>query len=487
MRQSASAPVTASRTLAFPLAAATALAAMLLALVLRIDGARGELWIDEVWTLNLLKGVTGIGDIVWGINHDNNHILNSMWLHLLGADASTVARRALSILFGTLSAGAAFAIGLRRGMAEAITAGLLFAVAYPMVYFGSEARGYAGLILFALVAILIRERELATPSRRNRILLAGALGLAVLSQFIALAVVALLGAWTAWLTWRRARSLRAAERATLAIFLPTLVILLAIGAAILFGALRQNFSVGNIEHAGLSGARHGYGSLVALLFGIPPEVPAWVGFAILAAVLVLAILLWRRGGNDRLALYAAGILGLPVLMIAAGLPNLDMPRYFLPAGILLMLLLADLFGTAWRRGGAERAVATLALAAILAGNCFALGEFHEHRRSHFGEALALMAENTPPGRPVVYAADHDFRVSMMVNFIAPSRDLATTHVPGTRWCATPPDWLLYDPARVARETFRYEGAGCSLGFERLASWPGWGLSDSDVAVARRVR
>jgi hypothetical protein len=480
-------PGSPGRSLALPLAAAAVVAALLLALVLRLEGARGELWIDEVWTLKLLEGVSSIGGVVWGINHDNNHILNSMWLYLLGPDASTFPRRALSILFGSLSAGAAFAIGARRGMAEAFAAGILFAVAYPMVYFGSEARGYAGLILFALVAILILEREFSAPTQRHRVLLAAALAFAVLSQFIALAIVALLGFWTAWRAWRATRSFRQAEQATFSTFLPTLALMLLIGAAILFGATREGFQVGNVEAAGFFGALRGYGGLLSHLLGIPPSLPATLGLVPLAGALALAVALWRRESNPRVPLYVAGLAGLPAAMIAAGLPNLDLPRYFLPSGILFLLLVADLFGEAWRQRGAARAASIIALAAILVGNAFALGNFYEHRRSHFGEALALMAENAPTGRPIVYAADHDFRASTMVSFLASPRGLATTLVPDTQWCATPPDWLLYDPRRLGgRDAFRYEEKDCSLGFERLASWPGWGLSGPDLAVARRV-
>jgi hypothetical protein len=370
-----------------------------------------------------------------------------------------------------------------------VSAGLLFAVAYPMVYFGSEARGYAGLIFFALLAILILEREFAAPSRRNRLLLAIALALAVLSQFIALAIVALLGVWTAWRAWRATKSIRQAEQAALSTFLPTLALLLLIGAAVILGAVREGFEVGNVAAAGFLGGLGGYGGLVSLLLGILPEISPTLGFVPLAVALALAAFWWRHGGNERLPLYVAGLIGLPLLMLVAGLPNLELPRYFLPSGILFLLLLADLFGVAWRRGGGLRAAAVPALAAILAGNAVALANFYEHRRSHFGAALALMAENTPEGRPIVYAADHDFRTSTMIGFLAPSRGLATTHVRDTEWCATPPDWLLYDPDPLGpgRDTFGYEGEGCSLRFERLESWPGWGLSGPDLAVARRVR
>ena len=300
--------------------------------------------------------------------------------------------------------------------------------------------------------------------------------------------MALLGVWTAWHAWRETDSLREAERRALATFLPTLALILLIGAAVLLGAVRNGFEVGNVAAAGFLGGLGGYGELVSRLLGVPPGFSPMLGFVPLAAALALAAYWWRRGGSDRLPLYVAALVGLPLLMLIAQLPNLELPRYFLASGILFLFLLADLFGAAWRRGGAFRAAAALALMVILAGNAVSLANFYEHRRSHYGDALALMAENTGAGEPIVYAADHDFRTSTMVGFLAPARGLATLHVRDTEWCATPPDWLLYDPGRLSpgRDAFGYEGEGCALRFERLASWRGWGLSGPDLAVARRV-
>jgi len=68
---------------------------------LRLIGTHDDLWLDEIWTLHLLEPVTSVGQIIWGINHDNNHFLNSIYLYLVGPDASPVVQRALSVVLGT--------------------------------------------------------------------------------------------------------------------------------------------------------------------------------------------------------------------------------------------------------------------------------------------------------------------------------------------------------------------------------------------------
>ena len=46
--------------------------------VVRLIGARGDLWLDEIWTLLLIAPVRSMGEILLDIGHDNNHHLNSI-------------------------------------------------------------------------------------------------------------------------------------------------------------------------------------------------------------------------------------------------------------------------------------------------------------------------------------------------------------------------------------------------------------------------
>jgi hypothetical protein len=83
---------------------------------LRLFGTHGDLWLDEIWTLVLLEPITSIGQILWGINHYNNHFLNSIYLYVIGLDASPVVQRGLSVLLGTAAIAAAglASVGGRR-------------------------------------------------------------------------------------------------------------------------------------------------------------------------------------------------------------------------------------------------------------------------------------------------------------------------------------------------------------------------------------
>jgi len=187
--------------------------------VLRLIGARGDLWLDEIWTLRLIAPVGSVGEILLDIGHDNNHHLNSIYLYLIGPEASSLAQRGLAVVLGTATVAVAGLAAAPRGQAAVIFAMLLFGFAYPMVHYGSEARGYAGLVLFLLLAVVFLERALDRSDWRLRHSLGAAIGLGLLCHLTMVAGAAILAAWTIWVLWRRNGSLGQAAVATLAIFM----------------------------------------------------------------------------------------------------------------------------------------------------------------------------------------------------------------------------------------------------------------------------
>jgi hypothetical protein len=87
------------------------------------------------------------------INHDNNHHLNSVWLQLIGPEAPPLALRGLSILTSSATIGVAALIGFRRNRAAGIITATLFAISPIMLIYGSEARGYAPMLLALMIMI----------------------------------------------------------------------------------------------------------------------------------------------------------------------------------------------------------------------------------------------------------------------------------------------------------------------------------------------
>ena len=71
---------------------------------LRLLAARGDLWLDELWSLSFARQMTSPLDVWTAIHHDNNHPLNTLYLfvvvHLVGAHASPMLFRLLSLVSG---------------------------------------------------------------------------------------------------------------------------------------------------------------------------------------------------------------------------------------------------------------------------------------------------------------------------------------------------------------------------------------------------
>ena len=179
------------------------------AAAIRLVAADGELWLDEIWSLDnlaLAMTRTTLADRVALLFHDNTHPVNTLYLALLGPGAGALATRALSVFAGVAAVAVAAAIGWRRTPLEGLISAGLVAVSYPMVHYSSEARGYGVMLLAALAAVWLMETYLERPGRLTAGALAAVSLIGLASHLTFLAVLAALGAWAAMALYRRNRS-----------------------------------------------------------------------------------------------------------------------------------------------------------------------------------------------------------------------------------------------------------------------------------------
>ena len=478
--------------IAMPLGAAAA-AILIVALILRILGARGELWLDELWSLKLIDEVVARHDLFWGLAVDNNHYLNTLYLYLVGADAPALVQRALSILLGCITVLVAGIAMRREGIAATLSAMGLFAVAYPMVNYGSEARGYAGLILATLAGLLLTEAvATAQPSDRRRratIALGAANAIGVLFQPVMLSGIVGMMGWTAWINrpadptdWRGLRTTLATigDR-----FSWTVRLLLPFAAIIAFSVLHADgYRIAGSVPFTAAGFVAGYGGLLRLLLGLPEAAPDWTALCIAAVALALACTLAHDGtrrGQHRRSLYLIFIVGLPAAMFVARLPNIYFPRYYLASGTVFLLLLADLFAWSWRRGNATRALAVVTILAIAAGNMAENAHLLRDGRDQSAAVMRLVAS----AGPTLVTSDQDVRDTPVVEFFARRLSLPVTYVKSSEICSRKPQWLVssWSPAELG-DTMETGDAGCRHVFHRVAAFPQWGLSGLPWSVYR---
>lgn len=67
---------------ASPLAGSALAVVVALAALVRLAATWNDLWLDEIWTLKLLGGVNSLLG-VFTLRHENNHILNSLFMYAL--------------------------------------------------------------------------------------------------------------------------------------------------------------------------------------------------------------------------------------------------------------------------------------------------------------------------------------------------------------------------------------------------------------------
>lgn len=442
--------------------------------VLRLCASVGEISLDEIWSLNLLAGLTSVDQVLWRVSHDNNHFLNSAWLYFTGPDRAVVVQRALSIVLGTASVFAAAAVTQDRGRATQLIAALLFAVSYPMVHYGSEARGYGGLILFSLLAIWALERRL--DGRESGIPLAAAILMGFLSHLTMAATVLSLVAWTFLTLFKRGNGLGGAAIGTIRIFLPAFVAVLPLAACIAYGAWTYGFAIGGINQFFFAALFSGYGRIVAFLLAVP-SVLYWP-FVFLAFA-ITGVAAWAAPSR-RSSLYMIGVVGIPLLLLMMHLPNLKFPRYYTPSVVMLLLCIAELFGRMLSGDGWRRWFAGVALAAYLCSNGVSLWRFLEFGRGSYTEVISEMTVDGD----AEYATSNAFRTQMIVDFFTRHSEHKASIVHTRDVCARQPEWFIVEvpddwPADV--EGF----PECNLIYDGVLLTQRWGLTGMGWALYRR--
>lgn len=417
----------------------------------RALGCATDLWLDEAWSWLSVEALDSPLAVFTGIHHSNNHYLVSLWMYAL-RDAPDWAFRVPSFLAGAASVPLAALLAGRRDPLAAVVAALLVGACHLLVYFSSEARGYALVTFFALAGWAALEQELATRRAAPAFVFAGCLILGFLSQLIALFF------WAGAFAWSTPRILRASGGAGAA----------ALRLARLHGA--PLLALAALYLVDLRGLVVGLGppfdparllaSLAAFGFGLPVGTgsgPLLFGAA-LAAALALALLWLRSRGDDRWILHLTVIVLAPAAVLGALRPEVIEARYFVIGTAFALILWSEPLAAGLRAGGVRRAAAAAALLGFVLGNAAHTVRFLAEGRGHYAEALRFMAAETP-GRRIEVGGNHDFRVPTMLRYYArelpPDKQLV--YLGGRQRPPRGPEWLVRqdsDPVGTAAPTFR---------------------------------
>jgi len=403
-----------------------------LGLLLRLVAARGDLWLDEIWSLSNLTRLHNIGEILWGLPNTNNHLLNSLWLWIVGAQPSPIIIRLESIVVGTLTIPVVAKFCGRHGPAAAVTGAALAAGALIFVQYGSEARGYAGLLLTIFVAAEVLEQFLEKPTFRTRLGFAGAVAIGALFH-----LTMLMAAFTlvvATLIRMRASGHRLQDVIFAGLDLAIAFALGAFPALVLlaFSVLNSHLLfTGSLTPFSMSRLGHGLTTLYSATLGLPFDLPLPLAVGLCAALTAAAA---AYVGRERAILPLTCLLLIPVVAVLLHAANVQYARYDLIGVLGLVTLLSDVVA----KMQSERRLLIIACLGFLValGNIVHVGQLIALGR---GNIEALTARMSHDG-DATFASNMPVETWVSLHFY--DRHGALTEIEPKDWCARPPDWFV---------------------------------------------
>jgi hypothetical protein len=411
----------------------TAAAAIVLAgAVLRFLAARGDLWLDEIWSVELGRLAGSAVGVFTNLHHDNNHHLNTLYARAVGYDATPLALRALAVLAGTATIAVAAASDFRDRI-QSLAWALLLSFSYLVVHYSSEVRGYGLALFFATTSYVAMERFLDSRRLAWAAAFAASAVLGLLSHLTFLYALLAFLAWGAAAAWRD-RSARVLGPGWFLAFAPPVATFAALWAV----DLRHVVIGGGPEYRLWAVLRE----LVRSASGIPEGPLEWLALPVLG-IAAAEFVRMVRARDLRWVFFAAVIVAGPAAVLLLTRPEYLAPRYFLVLVPFLLWLWASGLARMVRTSRAGAIAAALLLIFFLAGNGVYIARLLRDGRGRYREALEFVVRSEP-GPVATVGSDNDFRNATVIGRHLP--DLAGAakfrYVQTGEWTDAAPTWVL---------------------------------------------
>lgn len=412
--------------------------AHLMAWALMIVAAWGDLWFDEIWSLALVKEAKTWAELLTRFHHDNNHLLNSVFLQLMGDQKPPIVYRLLAVLSGMGSISVIMYLAKPWGNWAMLFSVLLAGTSYPLTLYFSEARGYAPAIFFALLSYSALLANLRQFKLSSLLLFWTTNVLGILAHLTFLIVS------TSLLVFSLARPVDAGESPICKL---ARLLILHLPPVTFFGWFYL-FFVQDMVVGG--GPTHSVWSVIrqasALLIGFP-EGPLFSGLAMIAvlAIMVAGVYNLYSASDGQWLFYLMVLFVSPIVMLIITQPQYLYFRYFVVCFPFFYLLLAHLLAH-WYGGWPKqtRPLVLVALAILIAGQMIGVFQLLVLGRGSYTAALARIAASSPAERPVRIGSTHDFQNQLLVEFFVSSRPelQRLRYVAQPNWDRENPDWLI---------------------------------------------
>ncbi len=426
---------THSRTLIYTTACVVIVTA---AVVMRVRAAMNDLWMDEIWSLELVRELHSPLGVFTQTHHDNNHYLNSLFIYFFGQRGNWPGYRIPAVIAGFGTIVLAWLIGARQDKRTAFFCMFLVSFSYVMILYSSEARGYAPLLFFCFLCFLALESFLERP----RWQMAALFSLSAILGFTSHLTFAIF--FFASLAWFCTRLLR------LKFPLPRMMIWTAACYAAPFICLVALYFV-DVRHLQIGGGTpvsvmSGYSATLAWTLGGPNFASLQtINGALCIAGLLAGLTILFRERADELVFFFAVIVVMPLAMPFFEHGTLHYVRYFIVALGFLLLLFGRGLGWLYERGTGGKIAGALFCSLFLVLNSWDVASLFKYGRGHIYEALQFMVENSRQQSVVTFGGDQDFRILFVLSFYSnetmPGR--AMEYYEHERWPHDGPEWVIF--------------------------------------------
>jgi len=407
------------------------------AVLIRARAAINDLWMDEIWSVELVRELHSALGVFTRTHHDNNHYLNSLFIYFLGQHGNWPAYRILSEIAGIGIIVVAWFIGARRARPTAFFSLLLVSFSYVAILYSSEARGYAALVFFCFVCFLILESFFENPRWQMAawFSVSAVLGFTSHLTFVIFVAASLIWFWARLFLARM--SLVKIIAWTLGFYALPLVYL-----CVLYLVDIRYLEIGGGTPIGVAS---GYGAMLAWIWGGPNA--SWLQYVTggLAAIGLLAgVLLLIKQRSDEWIFFTGVAVVVPLCMPLFEHGTLHYVRYFIVAFGFILLLLGRLLARMWQSRGLGKIACSLLVLLFLVLNARDIGSLFKYGRGQLGDAVRFMAEKSKE-QPLTFGGDQDFRIKFMLSFYwrALMGDKEAVYYDHENWPTTGPEWAVF--------------------------------------------
>jgi len=372
---------------------------VLCGIILRVACADNELWFDEIVSISLPSSVQNWWQI-FTYYFDNNHILNSIYLHF--ADSTNpIKARALSIVGGVVSL---FVIAKHPQNKFLLP---LFSFSYPLALYSSEARGYATMIAAVLVAYKLLQSKILSSITGKIIWYATCL-IGILSHISFLFFYLGVLSYAAYQSWQNRNSIKQ----NLILHIPVLCF-----SGILYFAFYRHLppSSGPIIEPleilinTLSSA---VGGPIISPYNLEQAIVA-IAIAFGFALLILLELLFQLRKRSALGpLYLTILVIVPTIIVLTHTTTPLFPRYFLVPIVFSYLLLGSLGARLWQTNLAGRSLVILIGLFFVSGNLVQIKNLFINGRGQYKFAM----EEFNNKENLIVSTDHAIRNQIITDY-----------------------------------------------------------------------